>query len=406
MNRKAYAKINLSLDVRGRRPDGYHLVDMIMQTVSLCDDIIMEPDDSGKISLTVTDERENAMSYMGTDGGNLVAKSTEPIPTDGRNLMAKSTGLIPTGGGNLVAKSTGLIPTDGGNLVAKPTEPIPTDGRNLMVRAALLMKERYMPGLGIRMRLIKRIPSEAGLGGGSSDAAEVLKGLNEFYGLGITDLELCEAAAHIGSDVPFFIYGGTVRATDTGTALKRLRPIKDHGMAAGIPLYALVVKPKAGNSTPRIYAGYDRLMQSGLDHKRPDVDAQEAAIQGKAGETSVTEESGTLAEELLTERTLTRTSTDVLAKTIVEMTADGAADMFINNVINVLEYPAVASLGLISEIKEKLTACGAAAACMTGSGTAVYGLYRDRETMSAAAKMLSASGLMAEISGIFETELI
>ncbi len=150
---KAPAKINLTLEVLGRRDDGYHDIVTIMQAIDLCDTVTLEPDD--KISLDCD----------------------------------------------------------------RPELDSPD---NLALRAAHLLRDVAKCDRGARIGLQKAIPVSAGLGGGSSDAAAALKGLNRLWGLGLSTEELTPIAAQLGSDVPFFLHGGTALAQGRG---ERVRPM-------------------------------------------------------------------------------------------------------------------------------------------------------------------------------------
>ena len=137
----APAKINLSFEIKGRRADGFHEIETLMTPISLAD----------RLTLEVTPSDDNGIEFSCDD----------------------------------------------------PSLPIGED--NLVVRAAKLFREATKLGAGIRIVLEKKIPHGAGLGGGSSDAASTLLGLNELFGAGLTDDDLLELAARLGSDVPFFI---------------------------------------------------------------------------------------------------------------------------------------------------------------------------------------------------------
>ncbi len=156
---KAFAKLNLVLEVLGRRSDGYHDISSIMQTVSLHDVVTIEPADSIRLN----------SSMPGVD-----------------------------------------------------------DRDNLALRAAQILKEVTGCKPGAVIGLEKHIPSGAGLGGGSSDAAAVLRGLNILWELGLPLEKLAEIGAGLGSDVPFFIYGGTCLAEGRG---ERITPLDDPGQA-------------------------------------------------------------------------------------------------------------------------------------------------------------------------------
>ncbi len=159
---KGYAKINLALDVLGKREDGYHEVDMVMQTVSLCDDVLIEQRDGEADCLSIAYEDDRLAALMGADSENLCLKAAEAY----RNAAG-------TGG-------------------------------------------------GYKIHLKKRIPVAAGLAGGSADAAAVLRGMNRLHG-GIFSMEqLEEIALGLGADVPYCIRGGTVRCRGIGEQMERL----------------------------------------------------------------------------------------------------------------------------------------------------------------------------------------
>jgi 4-diphosphocytidyl-2-C-methyl-D-erythritol kinase len=152
---KAFAKINLVLEVLGRRADGYHEIASIMQTVSLCDVLTLEPASHIKLDFSL------------------------------------------------------------------PGLP---DHDNIVFKAAQTLGESTGCGEGVVIGLEKHIPMGAGLGGGSSDAAAVLRGLNRLWQLGLTTEQLAAIGAGLGSDVPFFIYGGTGLAEGRG---ERVTPLAD-----------------------------------------------------------------------------------------------------------------------------------------------------------------------------------
>ncbi len=183
----ACAKINLSIDVLGIRPDGYHEVEMVMQSVDLCDELHLSAREDGEIRLIC-----------------------EPSVT--------------------------------GN---------PED--NLVMRAARLLQNRYAVNVGADLRLSKKIPVQAGLGGGSSDAAAALRGLNLLWDLGLTLDVLEELAAELGSDVPYCIRGGTAFASGRG---EKVRPLPSFGCWE-----LLLIKPAFGLSTPEVYGEFDRREQ-------------------------------------------------------------------------------------------------------------------------------------------------
>lgn len=156
----AHAKINLSLDVKRKRADGYHEVRMVMQSLGLCDGIDLE----------IAPEKEGVT-------------------------------LSPCG-------------------AADPA--VPYDGRNLMCRAAELMRESFGIREGVRLRLEKHIPAAAGLAGGSSDAAAVILGINELFELHADKEMLRKLGLRIGADVPYCMTGGTALSEGIGEILTPL----------------------------------------------------------------------------------------------------------------------------------------------------------------------------------------
>lgn len=173
----ACAKINLTLSVGEKRSDGYHTIDSIMHSISLCDDITLERAED--ISLTIVEGRA------------------------------------------------------------------PSGKENLMVKAAeLFLREKGISG-GVRMTLAKHIPPEAGMGGGSSDAAAVLRGLARLYGTGDGLETLAAMGASLGADVPFCVRGGACRCEGIGEVLVPLTPWP------GLPL--LIVRPETSVSTGEAY---------------------------------------------------------------------------------------------------------------------------------------------------------
>lgn len=302
MNIKANAKINLSLDIIGRDDRGYHKLRMVMQSISLSDDIELVKTKKPGISISIHDER---------------------------------------GAGNGI---------------------IPADSNNLMYKAADELMKHCGINEGIDIRLIKRIPSEAGLGGGSADAAAVLKGMNELYASGLTDQELMELGLKLGADIPFCIQGGTALAEGIGEKLtaidNKCRP------------YVLLIKPKLGMSTPKVYAAYDEM--TGLNRDCTP---------------------GTQPEHV---------DTDGLKEALIS----GDCTSMFAKIKNVLEPPVIREIPLIEQIKSDLISSGAKAAAMTGSGSVVFGLYTDTESLHHAAENMRLCDYFNEISDIIESEFV
>ncbi len=197
----AFAKINLTLDVLDKRPDGYHNIKSIMQTISLRDDIEID---------------------LGTGQPWSILCDKEEIPTDETNLAWKAAKLF-----------------------------FDTIGKD--------------PD-GMQIRILKRIPVGAGLGGGSADAAAVLRALNQHYGSPLSLPALAELGAQIGSDVPFCVLCGTAMVEGKGDRIRKLPDMPD--------CIFVVCKPDFSVSTPELYAKID----SKVIAQRPDHQTMESGI--------------------------------------------------------------------------------------------------------------------------------
>ncbi len=168
IEKTAYAKVNLGLDIVGRREDGYHLVRMIMQSVGIADRLTFERKEAPGVELLVSEA------------------STLPDLQD-----------------------------------------MPTDDRNLIVRAARMVMEKYGVTEGIRITLEKHIPMAAGMAGGSTDCAAALKGTAELFQTGATPEELAELGVRLGADVPYCLMGGTALSEGIGEVLTPLPMLPD-----------------------------------------------------------------------------------------------------------------------------------------------------------------------------------
>ncbi len=262
----APAKINLTLDIVGRREDGYHLLESVMQTVDLCDTVTVAYADDGDIHLTC-------------DGG------------------------------------------------------IPCDTTNTAYRAAKLFRETIKTSDGFTVTVEKRIPSQAGLAGGSSDAAAVLVALNVLTKAHLSVDTLCEMGALIGADVPFCIRGGTVLCTGIGTELIPLSAIP--------PCTVVIVKPSGGVSTPEAY----RLLDTADRLEHPDTDSMCRAIE---------------------------------QRDLVDLS---------QYVGNSFERPL--DLPHTAHIRKQMKQHGAIASALSGSGSAVFGLFADDAAANRATAALS-----------------
>lgn len=197
----AFAKINLTLDVLGKREDGYHDLQSIMQTISIRDDVEID---------------------VGT------------------------------------GKPWKLLCTD---------ESIPADERNLAWKAAKIYCDTMKKDPnGLEIRITKRIPSGAGMGGGSADAAAVLRALNRHYGNPLSILALAELGAQVGSDVPFCTLCGTAMVEGRGERLRKLPDMPE--------CIFVVCKPDFSVSTPELYKKIDETVIA----LRPDNKAMESAL--------------------------------------------------------------------------------------------------------------------------------
>jgi 4-diphosphocytidyl-2-C-methyl-D-erythritol kinase len=176
----SFAKINWSLRILGKRPDGYHEVRTVLQTISLHDDLHFEVSGDGAVALSC-DQPD-----------------------------------------------------------------IPTDAQNLIVRTAQLLKQSYAVDKGARILLEKRIPTRAGLGGASSNAAVSLLALAHLWQISATPQELLEIATSLGADVPFFLSGGCALATGIGAAISSLTDSELR--------HLVVITPKATVATAEAYA--------------------------------------------------------------------------------------------------------------------------------------------------------
>lgn len=276
---KALAKINLGLDVLRRREDGYHEVKMIMQTISLCDELELR-------------RRKQAGIQVKT------------------NLHY-----------------------------------LPTNENNLVYKAAKLLMEEFRIKDGISIQLQKRIPVAAGMAGGSSDAAAVLWGMNQMYGLGLSRRDLMERGVRLGADVPYCVLRGTALAEGIGEELTILPPMPK--------CYILLAKPGISVSTRFVY---ENLHANDLNaEQHPDVDAMIEAVKEKN-------------LELLTSR-----------------------------MGNVLELVTIPSHPVIGAIKTCMLEAGALGAMMSGSGPTVFGIFDTQAKARKAYHVMRAGRLAKQV---------
>ncbi len=265
---RAYAKLNLSLDVTARREDGFHELAMLMQTVSVCDVLTLSSNDEETVSASCS------------------------------------------------------------------LHFIPTDERNLAVRAANAYRTAVGEKRGVHIRMEKRIPVGAGMGGGSADAAAVLRGMNRLFDGRLNRRELEKLACSVGSDVAFCIAGGSALARGRGELLEDLPPLPDCRF--------VIVKPDFSISTPELY----RKVDSVVLRRHPDTQGLLQAM-----------EQGKLREICM-------------------------------RMYNVFEDVPDRRMRTVSEIKGKLLDHGALGAMMTGTGSAVFGVFEGTEKAGAACAAL------------------
>ncbi|NLK08564.1 MAG: 4-(cytidine 5'-diphospho)-2-C-methyl-D-erythritol kinase [Firmicutes bacterium] len=198
---KAPAKINLALEVQGQRPDGYHDIHSIMQSVRLHDVLVLE--------------------------NRPIGLSVDCIP------------------GNPVEQGAELY--TGPETLVMP----PSDKHNIVWKAAQLLMEATGISQGLHITIKKAVPLAAGLGGGSSDAAAVLRGLNEFWELGLSLDELIQIGRQVGADVPYCIVGGCAEVRGIGEVVAPLPPPSRWSV--------ILINPPAAVSTASCYRAYDKL---------------------------------------------------------------------------------------------------------------------------------------------------
>jgi len=214
------------------------------------------------------------------------------------------------------------------------TPGIPTGPGNLVYKAALALQQATGTRLGCRIRLMKRIPSEAGLGGGSSDAAATLAACNAIWNLHLTTKELTPVAATIGSDVAFFLHGGVAWCTGRGEIVVPLK--------VSHQFHLVVVKPAIGLSTAEVYKHAD------LPTVQQDGTAIRAAM--IAGDATAI-----------------------------------AASLF-----NRLQAPAFGLQPTVATVYDRLVSCGPLGCLLSGSGSSVFAICRDREDAARVARAFVA----------------
>ena len=256
MRIKAYAKINISLDIVGKREDGYHLLEMIMQAIDLYDELNIEKQSKG---ITIKCNK----SY------------------------------------------------------------VPTDERNLAYKAAKLFIDKYNIDSGVNISIKKNIPVCAGLAGGSTDGAAVLKALNKIFNINASDEELMELGLKLGADVPYCIKGGTALCEGIGERVTELKRFKDKIL--------VLVKPPFGVSTKTVYQEFD----------------------------------------------ISKVKTHPDTKGLIKAIEENDLKFVSNNMKNLLENVTLRKHKVLLNIKEDMKSLGASGAMMSGSGPTVFAFFDD-----------------------------
>lgn len=272
---KAYAKINLYLDVTGRRSDGYHMLETVMHNISLHDTV----------------------SLSKTDGGIKISCSDSSIPCNEKNIAYKC--------------------------------------------AEAFFGKAGISDCGVSIEIIKRIPCQAGMGGGSADGAAVLKGLNMLFETGFSEDELCALAAKIGADIPFCIKGGCGFCTGIGDIISPLPKL------CGT---VLIGKGTGGISTAEAYSRIDSL---GYNIGMNDIENVFSNVQSLNDIAPFCRNLFEEASELHEIQTIKKTMMDGGALCSV-MTGSGSAVFGIYNDINTAEntYSALKEMGFFSAVCE------------------------------------------------------
>ena len=274
---KALAKINLGLDVVRRREDGYHEVRMVMQTIHLYDQLLIQKSETPGIQI------HSNLSFL------------------------------------------------------------PVNENNLVYKAGKLLMDEFDIHTGVSVELNKHIPVAAGMAGGSTDAAAMLYGMNQLFGLKLKRKDLMERGVQIGADVPYCIMRGTALAEGIGEKLSSLPPM--------VKCPVLIAKPAVSVSTKFVYQNLKLNEQT----PHPDI---EALI------------------------------TDIRNSDLDNICADMG---------NVLETVTIPNYPVIAQIKEQMLKSGAKASMMSGSGPTVFGLFGDEETAQRARAEMKASGLAKQV---------
>lgn len=299
---KAPAKINLALKVNAKRSDGYHDLVMVMQSISIYDTMEIEITKDGEFDL---------FGFV---------KLQKYIMRPFRGLKKIDLNFLK----QFVRKAEDLEKERQINLKCN-FNYIPTDEKNLIVKIIKYVFEKYGIKDKIFIYLKKLIPTGAGLGGGSSDAAEILLFLNKYYKLNLSIDELVDISLKFGSDIPFFLYKHTCICRGRGEIIVPLDSFNNY--------YILLATPDVRVSTKEVYETYDKKGYKSLEFDDKKIEKIVYSIKNKK------------YNELY------------------------------SSVFNDLEQPIVSYIPEIEIFKQKMKSYGANASLMSGSGPTVYGLF-------------------------------
>lgn len=279
---KAPAKVNMALDIKGIRQDGYHEMQMINHSISLHDTLLIRHSDA--FDLTCSDHR------------------------------------------------------------------IPTDERNTVFRIYKALKKEYALDKAVQIHIEKRIPSQAGLAGGSTDAAAALRGMNDLFGLNLSLQQMIDLSMYIGADIPYCLVGGCALVSGLGEKLEVLPPLP--------PLWILLIKPSIAISTPWAFEQIDQIQHP----FHPNISRIAHYIKTKSYN-NISPLLGNSFEEVVFRK-----------------------------------YPA------LEKIKADLMASGAVAAVMSGSGSTMVGYFEDENAARRAGAVMKNNETKVIITRIIPKE--
>ena len=264
----SYGKINLFLDVEGKLQNGYHLIKSVMQSVDICDEVVLNPLNENKVIIECSDIS------------------------------------------------------------------IPVNEKNTCYKAAMLIKKAFCINSGVHICINKTIPAEAGLAGGSGNGAAVIRGLNAMWELNLTDEEMCGLGMQIGADIPFCIMGGTYLAEGMGEKLTKLNDFEWDDI--------LIIKPEFSMSTAFVYSSLSPDCYNSYSENE-----------------------------------------------ILEHISSCNHEQTALSVSNTLEKVVEKYHPEINRIKELMLKSGAISSVMTGSGSAIFAFFKDREALNKAYRAAS-----------------